>query len=35
MKRRETSLQRYYACEDEKYKEAEKKKLQQDKHSID
>ena len=32
---REESLTKYYQREDEKYKEAEKKKIQMDKHSID
>lgn len=33
--RREESLKAHLAREDEKYKAAEKKKLEQDKHSID
>ena len=35
MKRRDESLKLYYAREDEKYKDAEKKKLAMDKHSIE
>jgi hypothetical protein len=35
IKRREESLNRYYKREEEKYKEAQDKKLKMDKHSIE
>ena len=35
LKRREDSLARYYKREEEKFKEAQEKKLKMDKHSID